>query len=329
MNWDSLNHASLQRLRARFLEGSAGATDYWESEDDLVAYDATFAQRIGWKWDFVLNDLTARGWTPPPGALLDHGCGTGIAGRAMADHFGADAFSALHLSDRSAAAVEFAAARATEKHPGWTVHRGSSESFETVVLSHVLTEMTPEKVEELLTLLSRAKAVIWVEPGAYEPSLALIAIRERLRNEFNVVAPCTHRETCGLLAPGNEAHWCHHFARPPREIFQDAGWSKFARWLGIDLGSLPLSYLVLDRREPPALPASAIRMIGHPRIYKAHALALGCDASGVSECRLTKRMNPDAFKQWRKGHAASLQLWEREGSEIVQQSDLTPDAPEQ
>lgn len=328
MNWDSLNHASLQRLRTRFLEGSAGTTDYWESEDDLIAYDETFAQRIGWKWDFVLSDLAARGWTPPPGALLDHGCGTGVAGRAMADHFGTDAFTALQLADRSPMAVGFAGKRALAKHPGWTVRQGGSESFETLVISHVLTELTSAQVEELLTLIIRATAVIWVEPGAYEPSLALIAIRERLRNEFHVVAPCTHRETCGLLAPGNEAHWCHHFARPPREIFQDAGWSRFAHWLGIDLGSLPLSYLVLDRRPPPATPPGAIRMIGHPRIYKAHALALGCEASGVSECRLTKRINPDAFKQWRKGRAASLQVWEREGAEILRQSNLTPEVPE-
>lgn len=82
----------LARLRDAFLRGTAGQEDYWNSETDLVAYDATFAQRIGWKWDFVLEDLRQLGWSPPPGELVDWGCGTGIAARACLDHFGAEAF---------------------------------------------------------------------------------------------------------------------------------------------------------------------------------------------------------------------------------------------
>ena len=41
-----------------FLAGTAGQSDYWQSESDLASYDLTFAQRIGWKWDWVLADLS-------------------------------------------------------------------------------------------------------------------------------------------------------------------------------------------------------------------------------------------------------------------------------
>ena len=49
MNLESIEWESLERMRAAFLGGTAGAQDYWRNESDLAAYDATFAQRIGWK----------------------------------------------------------------------------------------------------------------------------------------------------------------------------------------------------------------------------------------------------------------------------------------
>ena len=111
MNWETIDWAALERMRAAFLAGTAGAQDYWQSETDLTAYDATFAQRIGWKWDFVLGELQRRGWTPPKGGLLDWGCGSGVAGRAFLDHFGTDSVSKLRVWDRSALAMNFAARR--------------------------------------------------------------------------------------------------------------------------------------------------------------------------------------------------------------------------
>ena len=41
-------------------------------------------------------------------------------------------------------------------------------------------------------------------------------------------------------------------------------------------------------------------MIGHPRLYKAHALLLGCDATGVRERKLQKRTLPAEFRALKK-----------------------------
>ena len=117
MNWDTIDWEALERMRAAFLAGTAGAADYWQSESDLAAYDATFAQRIGWKWDFVLGELQRRGWTPPRGELLDWGCGSGVAARAFLDHFGKDSITKLRVWDRSSLAMNFAVRRAREKYP--------------------------------------------------------------------------------------------------------------------------------------------------------------------------------------------------------------------
>lgn len=320
MNWDSIDWKALERLRAAFLEGTAGQADYWQSESDLASYDATFAQRIGWKWDYVLKELKQRGWMPAPSALVDWGCGSGIAHRAFLDHFGAGGISELQLNDRSALAVRFAERRAKEKYPELKVTPAlpaDAPQHGTLLISHVLTELQPAQVESLANFATNFTSVIWVEPGTYEASLTLIAVRERLRGKLNVIAPCPHQERCGILAPGNESHWCHHFAEPPLEVFTDGNWAKFGEMAGVDLRSLPLSFLALDRRPALALAPGTTRIIGRPRFYKPYAALLGCDATGVSEKQITKRRLPEAFRKLKRGECASLQIWHCEGDEVV------------
>lgn len=312
---------ALARLRDAFLRGTAGQEDYWKSEADLSAYDATFAQRIGWKWDFVLEDLRRLGWTPPAGELVDWGCGSGIAARACLDHFGTGAFSGVRFFDRSPAAMEFATRRAGSRFPGLQVSSGAPSPDTppgTVLISHLLTELDPSQTEQLLERIQGATAVIWVEPGTYEASLALIAVRERLRERLNCIAPCTHRGRCGILAQGNDPHWCHHFASPPPGVFTDPFWGRFANLLGIDLRSLPLSYLVLDRRNSAEIAAETVRVIGRPRIHKADLRVLACATDGsVAEHSLFKRHLPEAYRDAKKDRFASLQRWIREDGRVV------------
>jgi hypothetical protein len=317
MSWDTIDWKALERLRATFLTGTAGVSDYWQNESDLASYDATFAQRIGWKWDYVLAELARRGWSPPKGELLDWGCGSGIAGRAFLDFFGTSAATGLRVVDRSSLAMAFAVKRARQKYPGLEVNAGLAGPPAVLLISHVLTELAPAQATALADFAAQATSVIWVEPGTYEASLTLIAIRERLRARLNIIAPCTHQARCGILAPENERHWCHHFAAPPPSVFQDGNWARFAKLLGIDLRDLALCFLVLDSRPAPPLPTGAARVIGHPRIYKPHALLLGCDESGVSERRLTKRAFPAEYKQLKKGGGDPLQVWQSEGDELT------------
>jgi hypothetical protein len=319
MNWEQIDWDALDRLRTAFLEGSAGRRDYWQSDSDLASYDQTFAQRIGWKWDYVLGELARRGWTPPSGPLLDWGCGSGVAHRAFLDHFGTGPAAPLQLWDRSSRARAFAQRRALEKYPGLTI-RASPEPdgpIATLLLSHVLTELDDAQTRELLVQVQQATAVLWVEPGTFEVSRRLIELRETVRAQFHLVAPCTHREACGLLSPENASHWCHHFASPPSEVFQDRNWARFSALAGIDLRSLPLSFLVLDQRPVRPFPPGAVRILGRPRLYKSHALLLGSGSAGVYERRLSKRAWPEAFRRIRKGSLDPWQVWECEGEDIV------------
>ncbi len=322
--------ALLDRLRARFLDAPAEGGDYWESAELLAAYDATFAERIGWKWDSALAELRARRWAPPAGSvLIDWGCGSGVAGRRVLAAFGAGHFSRLVVHDRSALARRFAAERATAAFPGLAVEQAPdwgdvapAQPF-TLVLSHVLNELPPVESAALLALVRRAAAVLWVEPGTSDVARALVALRENLRNEFTVVAPCTHNHACGLLTPENQRHWCHHFARPPIEAFTSAFWSEFSLRLGIDLRSLPYSFLALDRPvtagdAPSAEPEEWSRILGEPRELKGHFKVLSCEATGVTERMLQKRDDKALFKTFRRGvPAPPVFAWKLDGDKIT------------
>ena len=215
--WDDLDWDALERLRGAFLSGTGTGGAYWQARSDLASYDLTFAQRIAWKWDAVLAELQTRGWTPPAGPVLDWGCGSGVASRCVLRAFGPETFSALRLFDRSSLAMEFAADRARAVFSRLAVQTGepAGERGGLLVLSHVLNELPETERDTLVELVRRADTVLWVEPGTHADSRALIGLRERLRDEFSVIAPCTHQATCGLLTAGNERHWCHNFATPP------------------------------------------------------------------------------------------------------------------
>ncbi len=317
-SWIDVDWNALRRLRERFLQfdENPGGADYWKSDRELASYDFTFAERIGWKWDAVLDELRTRGWTPPEGTMLDWGCGTGVAGRRVVAEW-REQCKKLSVQDRSRAAEQFALRKARETFPGLTVERADSSAPPPalLVISHVLNELPPgsEALERLLTLASQAQAILWVEPGTAVVSRRLIAARARLLPHLRPVAPCPHMLECGLLTEGNERHWCHHFAKAPREVFQDAGWGRFAKLLEIDLGTVPFSYLVLDRR--PLAVSTATRILGEPRHYKGYAKILACREEGVRELTLQKRDGPEALKAMKKD-PGSLYEWEVEGDKI-------------
>src|SRR6266567_513207 len=102
--------ATLAALRTRFLDGSNAGGGYWRSEQELALYDASFGERIGWKWDTVIAELRERRWQPRAKHVVDWGCGSGVAGRRV---FGAwDGIESLTVADVSGFAMRFAEARA-------------------------------------------------------------------------------------------------------------------------------------------------------------------------------------------------------------------------
>ena len=322
-HWSEDQLLTLRRLRSGFLTGGAGAADYWRSSEDLSLYDRTFGERIGWKWDAVLAELVARGWRPNCRRILDWGCGSGVAGRRVLEKW--PAFTTVALHDRSPLARRFAEARAREQFPGISVQAEADADAETLLLvSHVLNELPPEERLKLLNAARRAGEVIWVEAGTFADSRALVDVRESLLDTFGVIAPCTHHVRCGLLAPENARHWCHRFARVPAGVFQDAAWAELSRELGIDLRSLPYSFLVLSRtRHPQPSDDGASRVVGRTRDSKGYSRVLSCNAAGLKELILQKRDSPDLLRDLRKdADPAPIYRWVIRDGKIAGQQPL-------
>ncbi len=323
MNWESLDWEVLDRLRENFLSGTAASGPYWHTQTDLECYDFTFGERIGWKWDAVLAELRLRSWQPPAGAVvLDWGCGSGIAGRRVVSFFGAANFSRLLVHDHSPLAVDFASHHGKRRFPGLAVEPAAvryiqgDEPVDVLVVSHVLNELHEPDRADLTALMARAGSILWVEPGNHEVSRVLGHWRQKLVGPLHVVAPCPHQGPCGVLAAGNERHWCHFFAPPPTGVHADSGWVKFGQRAGIDLRSLPYSFLALDRRVP-ATPVGCSRIIGEPRHYKGYTRIFNCDAGGVSELMLQKRDAPELFKALKHSVSPALHRWTHANGRIT------------
>lgn len=311
--------AALARLRERFLTGTNVGGAYWRSEEELALYDSTFAERIGWKWDAVLSEVERRGWKSSARHIADFGCGSGVAHRRVLQKW--PGFESLTLGDVSPLALSYASARARNEFPGLAVSTGLPAKLPAgtlLLVSHVVNELDSESLRRLLGLARTAEEVIWVEAGSYADSRALIGAREELKQDFQIVAPCPHAARCGILAEGNEPHWCHHFGEVPGWIFQDSGWSQFGRELGIDLTTLPYSYLVLTKHGAPNL-AGNTRVIGRPREFKGRMQVLSCREEGVADYTLQKRDAPGLFKDFQKERADSLQQWRIEDGKILLQ----------
>lgn len=319
MNLQTLDWEVLDRLRETFLSDAKTAGPYWHTITDLECYNLTYGERIGWKWDAVLTELKHRRWTPPVGAtVLDWGCGSGIAGRRVVDFFGAANFSALRLFDHSPLAMDFAEHRAKQSYSGLSVGRAAGNGpIGVLVISHVLNELDEDARAELAGLCARARTILWVEPGTHEVSRALGGWREKLRADgFQLVAPCPHQGACGVLTAGNGRHWCHFFAPPPAGIYADSDWVKFGQRAGIDLRSLPYSFLVLDRRRAET-PERLSVIVGEPRHYKGYAKLFNCDGGGVAELMLQKRDAPELFKTLKHRAGPALHHWTHASGRIT------------
>jgi SAM-dependent methyltransferase len=285
------DRARLERLRRGFLADPPRSE--WRDRRDLELYDATFGQRIAWKWRVVLDELSAQRFAAPAGEVLDLGCGTAIASRAWLGRFGSAATS-VRLVDASPRALELARERLQAERANLCVEIGVGGAPPAVLLaSHVLGELSRSQRDGAVALARQAEVVVWLEPGERATSRELGRVRDELLDSFDVLAPCTHASACPLLQRGRDADWCHFFARPPQEVFTESRWARFGKELGIDLRSLPYSYLVLRRTESGASASSSglERVLGRPRTEKGRSVLDVCGAAG---CRRLALLDRDA-----------------------------------
>lgn len=298
----------LRALRERYLTDAS--EEYW-TERDLMLYDATFARRIGWKWEAVVADLSLSGWKPRASLLLDWGCGTGIAGRAVAAWSG---IGSVEVFDQSRMAMTFAVNALQGEGRKARIWRQVDlvEPGALLVVSHVVGELSEEELARLAAFAATAEELIWVEPGSRDISRRLGSVRAVLQAGGHcLIGPCTHQNPCPMFAEENAGHWCHFFAEPPTEVFQSAFWRQFSEEIEIDLRGLPYSFLASTRLDPQLWPAASERMIGRPRELKGHCRLLCCGSEGLVDRPLQKRTDPDLFRKITKKGLGGVFAWDK------------------
>ncbi len=284
---------SLRRLRSRFLDRDTGV-DYWTREL-LELYDRTLGQRILWKWENVLNEISLNEWVSTGDLhLVEWGSGTGIASRAFLSRFEVKSYQCW---DRSALAREFTHRTVGEygRSKGLTMEIVDGEirwEDSIVIVSHVLSELSKNDLDVLLENLKTARMIIWVEPGDKENGQRLSGVREKL--PLKVVAPCTHSSACPLVKGDS---WCHFFGAIPLVAFQTEFWRTAATRLGIDLRSLPISFLVMDRLGRQDQVISGERVIGQVKKHSGHVSAEFCGKDGVRQATVSKGKSPELYQR--------------------------------
>lgn len=80
----------------------------------------------------------------------------------------------------------------------------NSRKLDTLIFSYSFTEL-----DELPNWAFQADKILIMEPSTHQDSRRLMGLREKFISlGYNVWAPCTHQESCPLLA-GSAKDWCH------------------------------------------------------------------------------------------------------------------------
>ncbi|MEO0660944.1 MAG: small ribosomal subunit Rsm22 family protein, partial [Planctomycetota bacterium] len=212
----------------------------------------------------------------------------------------------LTLVDRDARALAFARESIEAGAPGVEVEARDSVgggSFDLALVSHVLDELDDHGASALVGVLRGAESILWVEPGSKRTSRRLSTLRAELLDAYDVVAPCTHVEACGVLDPRKRRDWCHFFAKPPAEVHTTAEWTQIGRELRIDLRSLPYAFLFLTRRPEGATASGSggpRRVLGRPRVQRGRVMIDLCGPEGTSTEQLQQRDDKALYKALKK-----------------------------
>jgi ribosomal protein RSM22 (predicted rRNA methylase) len=241
----------------------------------LLYWPVSFAQGLS-----VLGELPG-----PPGDVLDLGAGPAPLALAALER-GARSARAI---DRSREALDVARRIAQDAGlPLATevgdVARPPDGSWDTILLGHVLNELSPDRekraavLESLLARLRPGGHLIVIEPALRETSRALLEVRDLVvARGASVRAPCLYRAGCPALA--RESDWCHaeRPLRPPPPVDELAAAARLHR------DAIKMSYLVLEAPGaawPSPPPGHVFRIVSEPLDRKGQHRYVGCGPEG-------------------------------------------------
>lgn len=293
--------ADAKRLSDAFTtERRDGFGGYAEDERALVAYGCFYYPQTWVRIRFALEELAARGWSPPRQVrLLDVGTGTGAAlvsaatwlankGHAV-DATGLDISSAsLEWAKQLTAGLGSRARGPVDVHYHLTdlgmPESWSGTTYDLVIASFTLNE-TRFEVARFLAWVERVMERVTPEGILLlqEPAIAAVAetferARDAIaaRHRYHLWVPCLHAAPCPLLAKGD--FFCHEVRRwwPPTSLLD------LNRRLQRTVETVKYVFLAMSRIPPTPLQGglAAFRLVAPVNARKGRWLLTGCAADG-------------------------------------------------
>ena len=144
-----------------------------------------------------------------PLRILDFGAGPGTATLAAQTHF--KNISQITLVEKSKAMRQVAAELLPAAVSILSDIKEVKSSFDLILCANSINELAPDLARRTMQLLSEklnpGGVLILLEPALFEITRRMMSLRDYLKDSLSVIYPCTHCNSCPLLAI--EKEWCH------------------------------------------------------------------------------------------------------------------------
>lgn len=282
-----------QRMSERYRQG--------RGSDSTVDFGAYLVARLPATYaalEFCLAELAGRRPQFSPQTLLDAGSGPGTASWAAISAY--PGISAVTFLDNNPRFLNLACNLAAQG--GHSALQGAralnadlstlpgDASAELVIAAYALAEMPLAKAGQTAVALWKAceNTLLVIEPGTPQGFARIHAVRVALLAEgANLVAPCTHGNSCPMQSPD----WCHFSVRLVRR--RDHMHAKKAT---VPFEDEKFSYLIAAR-QPGALQGS--RILSPPAERKAEIRFKLCTGNGLAQQSIARRDKAE-YKRVRK-----------------------------
>jgi hypothetical protein len=280
--------SAVVRLSDAYVEGTPPGR---LSDQDRRAYAAYYGPIGALKVGAILEELRARGWTPPQSTLrlADLGAGPGSATLGVALFSGSREIEAALVDRDRGWDVRPLLGTYLDRAAVRVVRSGSDPfaiqglPFDVIVAAHLLIELDlPLDVlarrlhEQVETALAPGGVWVAIEPATRGATRRLHHLREALiERGVEVLAPCLHQARCPMLA--RDADWCHEARgwRQPRYH------ERLDRLTGLDKRALSFAFLAFGRRPLPSVEeVRAARVVSSLLREKGRSRFRSCDAGG-------------------------------------------------
>jgi len=244
--------------------------NYLNQEAYLSAYLAYYFPLHLPELYWVLDQGKKRGFSLNPKRVLDVGAGPGTLSLSLFFWLQKEGIAFpedLVLWDQSERALKFAKEKLKTLSEKTRIRfekvhlprTPKEDNFDLIVMGHVLNEWgsgprVREKkksvLDQVLKQLAPEGSLIILEPPLREPTLDLMVLRDELKDDYEIVAPCPQSShLCPLLV--DKIGWC--YAQPSRALFKENDFTLYdkqiERLLSIKLTQQSFSYLWITRKK--------------------------------------------------------------------------------